>query len=95
MSQIKVDNVKHVVPHTQVDVVQNKKTEPDQKTKVKAINLSQHEVELLDNTKSLFDGVEDIDTAKVEQIKAQISAGELVFDMDELAKVITRLDHGT
>ena len=35
MSQIKVDNVKHVVPHTQVDVVQNKKTEPDQKAKVK------------------------------------------------------------
>ena len=54
MSQIKVDNVKHVVPHTQVDVVQNKKTEPDQKAKVKPINLSQHEVELLDNTRAFL-----------------------------------------
>ncbi|AYV22193.1 flagellar biosynthesis anti-sigma factor FlgM [Vibrio mediterranei] len=94
MSQIKVDNVKHIVPHTQVDVVQNKKVEPDQKVKVKQINLSQHEVDLLENAKSFFDGVEDIDSAKVEQIKAQIASGELVFDMDELAKVIARLDHG-
>ncbi len=31
MSQIKIDNVKHIVPHSQVDVVQNKKVEPDQK----------------------------------------------------------------
>ncbi|MFC5077019.1 anti-sigma28 factor FlgM [Vibrio thalassae] len=94
MSQIKVDNVKHIVPHTQVDVVQNKKVEPDQKVKVKQINLSQHEVDLLENAKSFFNGVEDIDSAKVEQIKAQIASGELVFDMDELAKVIARLDHG-
>ncbi|MCF4175812.1 MULTISPECIES: flagellar biosynthesis anti-sigma factor FlgM [Vibrio] len=94
MSQIKVDNVKHIVPHTQVDVVQNKKVEPDQKVKVKQINLSQHEVDLLENAKSFFDGVEEIDSAKVEQIKAQIASGELVFDMDELAKVIARLDHG-
>ncbi|EDL51983.1 hypothetical protein VSAK1_02264 [Vibrio mediterranei AK1] len=94
MSQIKVDNVKHIVPHSQVDVVQNKKVEPDQKVKVKQINLSQHEVDLLENAKSFFDGVEDIDSAKVEQIKAQIASGELVFDMDELAKVIARLDHG-
>ncbi len=94
MSQIKVDNVKHIVPHTQVDVVQNKKVEPDQKVKVKQINLSQHEVDLLENAKSFFDGIEEIDSAKVEQIKAQIASGELVFDMDELAKVIARLDHG-
>ncbi|WP_240207405.1 flagellar biosynthesis anti-sigma factor FlgM [Vibrio sp. CyArs1] len=94
MSQIKVDNVKHIVPHSQVDVVQNKKVEPDQKVKVKQINLSQHEVDLLENAKSFFDGVEEIDSAKVEQIKAQIASGELVFDMDELAKVIARLDHG-
>ncbi|KFA95796.1 anti-sigma28 factor FlgM [Vibrio mediterranei] len=94
MSQIKIDNVKHIVPHSQVDVVQNKKVEPDQKVKVKQINLSQHEVDLLENAKSFFDGVEDIDSAKVEQIKAQIASGELVFDMDELAKVIARLDHG-
>lgn len=94
MSQIKVDNVKHIVPHTQVDAVQNKKVEPDQKVKVKQINLSQHEVDLLENAKSFFDGVEEIDSAKVEQIKAQIASGELVFDMDELAKVIARLDHG-
>ncbi|MCG9786145.1 flagellar biosynthesis anti-sigma factor FlgM [Vibrio barjaei] len=94
MSQIKIDNVKHIVPHTQVDVVQNKKVEPDQKVKVKQINLSQHEVDLLENAKSFFDGVEDIDSARVEQIKAQIASGELVFDMDELAKVIARLDHG-
>lgn len=94
MSQIKIDNVKHIVPHSQVDVVQNKKVEPDQKVKVKQINLSQHEVDLLENAKSFFDGVEDIDSAKVEQIRAQIASGELVFDMDELAKVIARLDHG-
>ncbi len=61
---------------------------------MKQINLSQHEVDLLENAKSFFDGVEDIDSAKVEQIKAQIASGELVFDMDELAKVIARLDHG-
>ncbi|ASI91454.1 hypothetical protein BSZ05_10880 [Vibrio mediterranei] len=91
---MKIDNVKHIVPHSQVDVVQNKKVEPDQKVKVKQINLSQHEVDLLENAKSFFDGVEDIDSAKVEQIKAQIASGELVFDMDELAKVIARLDHG-
>lgn len=94
MSQIKIDNVKHIVPHSQVDVVQNKKVEPDQKVKAKQINLSQHEVGLLENAKRFFDGVEDIDSARVEQIKAQIASGELVFDMDELAKVIARLDHG-
>lgn len=94
MSNIKVDNIKYIVPNTQIDAVQQKKTEPDHKTRVKQINLSQHEVSLLESSKTLFEGMDDIDAAKVEQIKAQIASGELVFDMDELAKVIARLDHG-
>lgn len=94
MSNIKVDNIKYIVPNTQVDALQQKKTEPQHKTRVKQVNLSQHEVSLLESGKTLFDGMEDIDAAKVEQIKAQIASGELVFDMDELARVIARLDHG-
>ncbi|MCW8344617.1 flagellar biosynthesis anti-sigma factor FlgM [Vibrio sp. ZSDZ65] len=94
MSQIKVDNIKHIVPQSQVDVIQNKKAETDKKSPVKSINLSQHEVDLMDNAKRLFDGVGDIDTSRVESIKAQIASGELAFDMDELAKVLVRIDHG-
>ncbi|MGR5095565.1 flagellar biosynthesis anti-sigma factor FlgM [Vibrio maritimus] len=94
MSNIKVDNIKFIVPNTQVDALQPKKTESEHKTRVKQVNLSQHEVSLLESGKTLFDGMEDIDAAKVEQIKAQIASGELVFDMDELARVIARLDHG-
>ncbi|GAL19904.1 hypothetical protein JCM19235_4104 [Vibrio maritimus] len=94
MSNIKVDNIKYIVPNTQVDALQQKKTEPEHKTRVKQVNLSQHEVSLLESGKTLFDGMDDIDAVKVEQIKAQIVSGELVFDMDELARVIARLDHG-
>ncbi len=72
MSQIKVDNVKHVVPHTQVDVVQNKR---QSRTKSEGGRLTSLNMKWSYSIiPRAFDGVvDDIDVfAKVEQIKAQL-----------------------
>lgn len=84
---MKVENIKPIVLSNDVERTTNDKHKP-QTSREDTLKLSQHESALLEESKALMEQMSNVDFERVEKIKQSIRAGDISFDMKELASML-------